>query len=217
MKTSSLKRRRSPVARAEQLPQATREKILAASAPLFASMGVHDVTIRKIAAAARVNSQLIYYYFRDKDGLFHAVLEAAAARVSGLLSDASAEGANPRDRLAHFVEGWVRVSLAESEALRMLYRAMLDGDKKLIQRIQLFSGDHAAQIAALVESGQRMAIFRSDVDARRAVASLVGMVQYPALAESIVFSAAKLERNTAERDAFAKHTAELFLRGLDVR
>lgn len=214
MRNASLKRRRSRVAGADPSAQATRERILTASVPLFASRGMQGTTIRRIAAAARVNSQLIYYYFRDKDSLFRAVLEAAAARVSRLLADASSESASPRDQLARFVREWVRISLAESEALKMLYRAMLDGDRKLIKGIQLFSGDHAAQITALISKGQTMGIFRRDVDARRVVASLVGMVQYPALVESILFSAANLERNSAERDAFAEHTAELLLRGL---
>lgn len=217
MRNASLKRSRSRVAGADPSAQATRERILAASVPLFALRGIQGTTIRRIAAAARVNSQLIYYYFRDKDGLFRAVLQAEAARVGRLLADASTDSASPRNQLKRFVREWVLVSLAESEALKMLYRAMLDGDRKLIEGIQVFSGDHAAQIVALIHKGQNMGVFRKDVDARRAVASLVGMVQYPALLESILFSATNLEWNGTERKAFSEHTAELFLRGLDVR
>ena len=217
MRTASLKRRGSRTAGAAPSAQATRERILAASVPLFVLGGIQGTTIRRIAAAARVNSQLIYYYFRDKHGLFRAVLEAEAARVSRLLTDATTASTSPRDQLACFVRKWVRVSLAESEALKMLYRAMLDGDRKLIERIHVFSGDHAAQITALIRKGQSIGIFRKDTDARRVVASLVGMVQYPALLESILFPATNLERNDAERKAFSEHTAELLLRGLDVR
>lgn len=217
MRNVSSKRRRSRTAGADPSAQATRERILAASVPLFALRGIQGTTIRRIAAAARVNSQLIYYYFRGKDGLFRAVLQAEAARVSRLLTDASTESASPRDQLARFVREWVRVSLAESEALKILYRAMLDGDRKLIEGIRLFSGDHAAQITELIRKGQSVGIFRKDVDERRVVASLVGMVQYPALLESILFSATNLERTGTERKAFSEHTAELLLRGLDVR
>jgi AcrR family transcriptional regulator len=70
-------------------PSATRDTILAAAAPLFATGGVRGTTIRQIAAAANVNSQLIYYYFRDKHGLFRVVLEAAASRVDALLAQAT--------------------------------------------------------------------------------------------------------------------------------
>lgn len=217
MRTAPLKRHRSRTAGAAPSAQATRERILAASVPLFAQGGIQGTTIRRIAAAARVNSQLIYYYFRDKNGLFRAVLQAEAARVSRLLTDASTASTSPRDQLARFVREWVRVSLAESEALKMLYRAMLDGDRKLIEGIQVFSGDHAAQITTLIRKGQSIGIFRKDVDARRVVASLVSMVQYPALLENILFPATNLERNGAERNAFSEHTAELLLRGLDVR
>ena len=74
---------------------ATRDKILRAATPLFEAGGVHGTTIRQDAAAADVNRQLIYYYFSDKEGLFRAVLESVAARVSDLLADA-AQGTGTR-------------------------------------------------------------------------------------------------------------------------
>ena len=196
-------------------PSEARNKILAAATPLFATRGAQGTTIRQIAAAASVNSQLIYYYFRDKEGLFRAVLEGAATRVGVLLAQATQGSGRPRERLARFVVEWVRVTLAEAPAIRMLHRAMLEGDEALAAEIQRYAGAHATQIGSLIAEGIASGVFRAELDPRRAVTSLVGMVQYLALAEPILFNSTKLKRGREEREAMAQHTAELFLRGLD--
>jgi TetR/AcrR family transcriptional regulator len=204
-----------PTTEPEPAASATRSTILAAATPLFASSGIQGTTIRQIAAAARVNSQLIYYYFGNKVGLFRAVLEGAASRVAALLAHAKVSDGPPRERLARFVSEWVKVTLEQASTLRMLHRAMLEGDKTLAAEIQRYAAGHAAQIGSLIDEGKATGAFRADLNTRRAVASLVGMVQYLALAETILFTSTNLKQDRKERDAMAQHTAELFLRGLD--
>ncbi|KJS03504.1 MAG: hypothetical protein VR65_00610 [Desulfobulbaceae bacterium BRH_c16a] len=53
----------------------TKERILAAAGDIFGKMGFKDATIRRIAQAAEVNIAAINYHFRDKEGLYGAVLE----------------------------------------------------------------------------------------------------------------------------------------------
>ena len=195
----------------------TRGTILAAASPLFASSGIQGTTIRQVAAAARVNSQLIYYYFGNKEGLFRAVLEGAASRVAALLAGAAISNVSLEERLARFVSEWVKVTLDEAPTLRMLHRAMLEGDIAFAADVQRYAGGHAEQIGSLIDEGKASGVFRADLDTRRAVASLVGMVQYLAIAENVLFPSTKLKMNRSEREAMGRHTAELFLRGLAAR
>jgi TetR/AcrR family transcriptional regulator len=188
-----------------------------AATSLFAANGARGTTIRQIAAATGTNSQLIYYYFGDKAGLFRAVLEAAAGRVDTLLAKAARIDGSPRERLARFVSEWVKVTLAEAPAIRMLHRAMLEGNEALAKEIRRHAGGHATQIGSLIAEGVASGAFRADLDSRRAVASLVGMVQYLALAEPVLFVSTRLKPGRQGHEAMAQHTAELFLRGLDAR
>jgi TetR/AcrR family transcriptional regulator len=197
-------------------PSETRNKILEAATALFAANGAAGTTIRQIAAAAGVNSQLIYYYFRDKHGLFRAALEAAASRVDALLAQATEVDGPPQERLAIFVSEWVKVTLAEAQTIRMLHRAILEGDETLAEEIQRHASGHAKRISSLIAEGIADGAFRADLDPRRAVASLVGMVQYLALAEPILFTSTKLKPSREEHEAMARHTADLFLRGVVV-
>ncbi|HEX5184994.1 MAG TPA: TetR/AcrR family transcriptional regulator [Allosphingosinicella sp.] len=215
MRRTSLKSPRTDGAASGQDPPETRRKILVAATPLFSKNGAQRTTIRQIAEAAGVNSQLIYYYFGDKDGLFRAVLDDAAGRVGALLKEAAQGNGSRRERLSRFVAEWVRVTLEEASAIRMLHRAVLDGDEALTVDVQRHSASHADEIGSLIAEGIANGDFRSEIDPRRAVASLVGMVQYLALVEPIVFASTNLKQNRKEREAMAKHTADLFLQGLD--
>lgn len=55
----------------------TRQAIVHAAGEAFAARGYDGVTIRQVAAAAKVDPALIHHYFGTKDGLFHSALHAA--------------------------------------------------------------------------------------------------------------------------------------------
>jgi TetR/AcrR family transcriptional regulator len=69
---------RSQAERADQ----TRTRILDAATQEFSANGLAGARTERIAEAAGVNKALIYYYFRCKDDLYAAALEAVAARVA---------------------------------------------------------------------------------------------------------------------------------------
>ncbi len=54
-----------------------RERILEAATDEFAEHGVAGARVDGIARAAGCNKQLIYHYFRDKNGLYDAVMQSA--------------------------------------------------------------------------------------------------------------------------------------------
>ena len=60
-------------------PQESRTAILRAAAKEFAEHGIAGARTEAIAREARVNKALIYYYFKDKETLYGAVLDEAFA------------------------------------------------------------------------------------------------------------------------------------------
>lgn len=52
----------------------TKEKILETASELFATSGYHGASIRDIAKKAEVNLAAVNYHFKNKDGLFAAVI-----------------------------------------------------------------------------------------------------------------------------------------------
>jgi len=60
----------------------TRHRILQAAIREFSEHGLAGARTGAIADVAQVNKALLYYYFRDKEGLYAAALEAVAAKVA---------------------------------------------------------------------------------------------------------------------------------------
>src|SRR5271166_3519820 len=56
-------------------PQESRASILKAAVAEFAEHGIAGARTDAIARAAHVNKALLYYYFKDKDALYEAVLD----------------------------------------------------------------------------------------------------------------------------------------------
>ncbi|SMF22103.1 TetR/AcrR family transcriptional regulator [Pseudobacteriovorax antillogorgiicola] len=55
-------------------PADTKEKIIDTACQLFATSGFHGVSIREIAKEAGVNLAAVNYHFKNKEGLFAAIL-----------------------------------------------------------------------------------------------------------------------------------------------
>src|ERR1035438_1866214 len=58
-------------------PEVSRAAILEAAAQEFAEYGIAGARTEAIAREARVNKALLYYYFKDKESLYGAVLDDA--------------------------------------------------------------------------------------------------------------------------------------------
>lgn len=86
-------------------PEKTRAAILKAALEEFSHEGVAGARTDQIARRAGVNKALLYYYFKDKEGLYGAALEQVfsglSARVLGVLERRELP---PRQRLLGYVE-----------------------------------------------------------------------------------------------------------------
>src|SRR5258708_28635908 len=62
-------------------PEESRAAILRAAAHEFAEHGIAGARTDAIASEARVNKALLYYYFKDKEKLYGAVLDNAFSAI----------------------------------------------------------------------------------------------------------------------------------------
>src|SRR5439155_3433076 len=88
-------------------PEESRAAILKAAVREFAQEGVAGARTDAIARSARVNKALLYYYFKDKDALYDAVLDRVFGGLREHVDEAFALSLPPRQRIlayagAHF-------------------------------------------------------------------------------------------------------------------
>jgi TetR/AcrR family transcriptional regulator len=88
-------------------PERTRAAILKAAVIEFANEGIAGARTDAIARAARVNKALLYYYFKDKETLYGAVLDQVFSGLAGRMLEVMKQPLPPRQKIvayagAHF-------------------------------------------------------------------------------------------------------------------
>jgi TetR/AcrR family transcriptional regulator, transcriptional repressor for nem operon len=84
-----------------------RERLVASAAELLHSQGVERTTIAQIAEAADVPPGNVYYYFKTRDEIVHAVIETQMQQVLALLANLD-KRATPVAKLKGLAESWTR-------------------------------------------------------------------------------------------------------------
>jgi TetR/AcrR family transcriptional regulator len=80
-------------------PEASRAAILRAAVCEFAREGVAGARTDAIARAARVNKALLYYYFKDKDALYGAVLDQVFGGLTEAVYEVLSRDLPPREKI----------------------------------------------------------------------------------------------------------------------
>ncbi|WP_374116192.1 TetR/AcrR family transcriptional regulator [Streptomyces sp. CoH27] len=83
-----------------------RERLVRAAVQVFHEQGVEKTTLGDIARAADVPLGNVYYYFKTKDLLVEAAVDAHCEQLDALTAELAALP-DPADRLKALVAGWV--------------------------------------------------------------------------------------------------------------
>ena len=156
---------RSP-ARPPRDAEASRARILAGATAEFARHGLSGARVDRIAARAKANKRMLYYYFGGKEALFLAVLEAAYERIRGEERKLDLSARAPVDGMRELVTFTWRHFLAHPEFISLLNTENLHRAKHLKRstRIRSLHSPLVAMISDLLARGAREGVFRRGVD-----------------------------------------------------
>jgi AcrR family transcriptional regulator len=158
--------RRAPAARPTRDAARTQATILAAATQEFARHGLAGARVDRIAALAKSNKRMLYYYFGGKDALFLAVLEAAYAAIRGEEQKLDLTARPPVEGMRELVAFTWRHFLAHPEFISLLATENLHRAKHIkgSERIRSLHSPLVATICDLLERGRRAGVFRGGVD-----------------------------------------------------
>ena len=157
-------------------PERTRARILAAATAEFARYGLGGARVDRIAARANANKRMLYYYFRDKDNLFLAALEARYAHIRAAERALDLEHLEPREALRRLVEFTWRYFLDHPEFLTLLNSENLHKGRH-VRRSRRVPQMHSTLVETLrdiLKRGERAGVFRAGVDPVQLYISIAG-------------------------------------------
>jgi len=143
----------------------TRARLIEVAKRLYKEHGSDHVTVRRIAAAARIEAGSIYYHFRSRDEIMRAVLESGIDGARDEVMQAIAEtgpDSSPLQRLRAALAAHLKYTLREHYSSRL--RSIRRLPKRLRDRHMQQEREYAAIFAKLLREAQRQGLLREDVN-----------------------------------------------------
>lgn len=162
-------------------PEESRAAILDAAAHEFADHGVDGARTDAIAREARVNKALLYYYFKDKETLYGAVLDAAFSGLKDTVFRVLDSPRSPREKILAYVAAYFDFIASNRLYPRLMQREMMRAREGESQHIDKIIRNHIQPIFTRVSEVLRDGIARGEfreVNPAHFVPSMVAMIVF---------------------------------------
>jgi AcrR family transcriptional regulator len=101
--------------------ETVRERLLTCATKLFTRKGYTATTVREIVAAAGVTKPVLYYYFRNKEGIYIELIRGAFAKFDALLDASRTQRGSATERLLHLSDQAFSLFMENIEVARLMY------------------------------------------------------------------------------------------------
>jgi TetR/AcrR family transcriptional regulator len=162
-------------------PEESRAAILQAAAKEFAEHGIAGARTDAIARQAGVNKALLYYYFKDKETLYGAVLDHAFSGMKTTVFHVLDSEMPPREKILAYVGAYFDFIASNQIYPKLMQREMMrarEGHSVHIDRlVKSYFQPIYRRVGELLRKGIADGEFR-DVDPAHFVPSMVAMIVF---------------------------------------
>jgi TetR/AcrR family transcriptional regulator len=162
-------------------PEESRAAILQAAVREFSREGVAGARTDAIARAAGVNKALLYYYFKDKETLYGAVLDHVFGGLKQSIQEALASDLPPREKLLAYVGAHFDYIAGHPLYPRIAQGEMMRAARGRAPHLERIAKQYFVplfgKVAAVIEEGQKTGDFRQ-VDPVHFVPSMIAIIVF---------------------------------------
>jgi TetR/AcrR family transcriptional regulator len=162
-------------------PEESRAAILDAAAREFAEHGIAGARTDAIAREARVNKALLYYYFRDKETLYGAVLDSSFSGLKNAVFHVLDSDLPPRQKILAYAGAYFDFIASNQLYPRLMQREMMrarEGQSRLIDKvIKVYIQPIFARVSEVMREGIAAGEFRA-LNPVHFVPSMVAMIVF---------------------------------------
>ena len=181
--------------RTRRHPEKSRAAILRAAVAEFAEHGIAGARTDAIARAARVNKALLYYYFKDKDALYGAVLDHVFSGLRARVMPVLESKLPPRRKMLEYLGAYFDYIAANPRFPRVVQGEWMRsgaGSARMQRVAREYFRPIFGKVADLLRDGIAAGEFRA-VNPMDFVSSVVGVIIF-------YFSAAPLMKTLTKGD-----------------
>src|SRR3954447_3664113 len=162
-------------------PEESRAAILQAASREFAEHGIAGARTDAIAREAHVNKALLYYYFKDKETLYGAVLDAAFSGLKAAVFEVLDSDLAPREKILAYAGAYFDFIASNQLYPRLMQREMMrarEGQSSHIEKvIKNYIQPIFVRVSEVLREGIAKGEFRP-VNPAHFVPSIVAMIVF---------------------------------------
>jgi AcrR family transcriptional regulator len=158
--------------------QSAKMSLLTAGITLFAEKGYASTAVREIAAHAGVTKPVLYYYFQNKEGLFRAILDAAAKKQEDLLKEVLGMTGTVLERVS-FLYRRIYEELAENRDLFRMIHNLIFGPPQGVPAYdtEIYHKRMLNAVEVIYQEGMERGEV-AEIDPHEAAMMVVGLTDY---------------------------------------
>lgn len=184
-----------------------KNKLLDAAAQLMAEKSYRAITIREIAARAEINSAMVSYYFKNKEGLFIALLD----RMSQLHFVNMQQVFQSSEPIRSFIQVMLKMLSDNSSIARLIHDELLAKESSLADAfIERFPKKMAQILPQII-------LNNTEIDcpnrAKYTAFSLISLLVTPFIGEPVRKQAWQISDDEINSPEWAEHIYSIFMSG----
>ena len=162
-------------------PEQSRAAILQAAVREFACEGIAGARTDAIARSAKVNKALLYYYFKDKEALYDAVLDQVFGGLVACVGEVLSRDLPPREKILAYAGAHFDYVSTHPLYPRIVQGEMMGAGRGRANHLQHIVRKYFrplfARVAEVLKNGQATGEFRP-VDPLHFVPSMIAVIVF---------------------------------------
>ena len=151
-----------------------RVAILRAATVVFARNGYFNSKVSDIAREAGIADGTVYLYFKSKEEILHSIFDRSVEEALGAAKERVKRISDPREKLRQIAHMHLE-RLGADRDLAVVFQVELRGSTKFMEEFSAAGfAEYLTLIRSTFEEGQRVGIFRADLNAKVVAKILFG-------------------------------------------
>jgi AcrR family transcriptional regulator len=143
--------------------EATKDKIIKNAMLLFSKNGFDATTVDEVANVSGVNKALLYYYFKNKAGLYENVMINVLSAIHQEVVQTDKCCDNPMGELRAFIETYANFALKQPYFPALLLRELSDSGAHLPEMMFANMRKLFALLSDILKKGEKEGIFNKSI------------------------------------------------------
>ena len=163
-----------------------RQRLQEVALRMFAARGYAGTSVQHIVDAAGVTKPALYYYFRNKAGLYSELIRRAQDDRMTVMQTAAAGGGTVEERLANLLESLLRFSRERRDDTRLCYAGAIAAPEDVPNKAETIrrARRNYEFVHGLIQEAQKAGELDPRQNSRTLTSVILGQWAYYALAQA---------------------------------